>query len=202
LAESRGDQQLTTFTSNLSYLYWCLGNQDRAITLGEQTLLKLRTAAENPYRKAGCLAYLGYFLESAGEWQRAAAYLKEAQEIFTPIGDKSLRLEQQVMEARCLAAVGRLEEAKQLAADAWSYIQQHGTVGTEIPSRVYRCMADVAAVIEVPGIASVREVIEAGYLDLMERTEKISNAEWRKSFLENVAENQEILERWKKINDL
>ena len=200
LAESRGDQQLTSFTSNLSYLYWCLGNRDQAIALGEQTLLKLRMTAGTPYHKAGCLAYLGYFLESAGEWQRAATYLKEAQEIFAPIGDKSLRLEQQVMEARCLAALGSLEEARQLVSDGWLYIREYGTVGIEIPSRVYRCVADVATVIEIPGISSVREVIEAGYSNLMERAEKISNVEWRKSFLENVAENRAIIERWKEIN--
>jgi class 3 adenylate cyclase/tetratricopeptide (TPR) repeat protein len=197
LAESRGDELMTSFTSNLSYLYWCLGNQEQAIALGEQILLKLRVSDENPYNKAGCLAYLGYYLESAGEWQKAAAYLREAQEIFTRIGDKSVRLEQQVVEARCLAALGRLEEARQLAGDGWSYIREHGYVGMEIPSRVYRGVADVVTLIEVPGISSVREVIDAGYLDLMEQAGKISNVEWRRSFLENVAENRTIVERWK-----
>jgi hypothetical protein len=103
------------------------------------------------------------------------------------------------MEARCLAALGRLDEARQLARDAWSYIREHGMVGTETPSRVYRCLADVAAAIDVPGISSVREVIEAGYSNLMERAEKISNPDWHKSFLENAVENGEILERWKLI---
>jgi hypothetical protein len=46
----------------------------------------------------------------------------------------------------------------------------------------------------------VREVIEAGYTDLMEQAGKISNIEWRKSFLENVAENRTIVERWKRLN--
>jgi tetratricopeptide (TPR) repeat protein len=200
LAESSGDQQLTSFSSNLCYLYWCLGNRDQAITLAEQTLLKLQMAAENPYHKAECLAYLGYFLESAGQWQRAATYLKEAREIFTPIGDKSLRLEPQVMEARCLVALGRVEEGRRLVSDAWSFVRVHGTVGIETPSRVYRCVADVATVIDVPGISSEREVIEAGYSNLMEQAGKISNLEWRKSFLENVAENRAIRDRWEKIH--
>ncbi|MGE5373522.1 MAG: AAA family ATPase [Bacteroidota bacterium] len=200
LAESRGDEQMTSFTSNLSYLYWCLGNREQAIALGEQILRKLRVSDENPYNKAGCLAYLGYFLESAGEWQKAAAYLREAQEIFTQIGDKSVRLEQQVVEARCLAALGRLEEARQLAGDGWFYIREHGKVGMEIPSRVYRCVADVVTLVEVPGISSVREVIEAGYWDLMEQAGKISNVDWRKSFLENVAENRTIVQRWQMLN--
>jgi hypothetical protein len=34
----------------------------------------------------------------------------------------------------------------------------------------------------------------------MQSAAKISNMEWRKSFLENVAENQVITERWKSIH--
>jgi tetratricopeptide (TPR) repeat protein len=200
LAEARGDQLLTSSNSNLSYIYWCLGNLDQAITLAGQTFQKLQMAPENPYHKGACLAYLGYFLESAGEWQRAAAYLKQAQEIFAPIGDKSLRIEQQAMEGRCLVALGRFEEGRKLIHDAWSYIQDHGTVGTEIPSRVFRCVADVAAAIDVPGVSSVREVIEAGYSNLIENAGKISNTEWRRSFLENVAENRVLIDRWKELH--
>jgi tetratricopeptide (TPR) repeat protein len=67
LAESRGDQQLISRTNNLPYVHWCLGKRDQAIQLGEQTLLTLGMSAENPYHKATCLAYLGYFLEFAGQ---------------------------------------------------------------------------------------------------------------------------------------
>jgi hypothetical protein len=61
---------------------------------------------------------------------------------------------------------------------------------------MYGCIADVFAAIESPP-ASVHEVIEAGYQDLMQSAEKISNVEWRQSFLENVVENRTIIERWK-----
>jgi hypothetical protein len=65
---------------------------------------------------------------------------------------------------------------------------------------VYRCVADAATAIDVPGVSSVREVIEAGYSNLIENAGKISNTEWRRSFLENVAENRVLIERWKELH--
>jgi len=41
--------------------------------------------------------------------------------------------------------------------------------------------------------------VEAGYRELTARAEKISNAEWRKSFLENVPEHRTIVEMWERM---
>jgi hypothetical protein len=60
-------------------------------------------------------------------------------------------------------------------------------------------MADVFGAIEALGI-SAREVIEKGYHDLMQHAEKISDPEWRRSFLENITENRRIVERREKID--
>ena len=68
----------------------------------------------------------------------------------------------------------------------------------EFPSRVFLCVADVFKALEVPGI-SEGEVISAGYDDLMRRAEKISDATWRQSFLENAVENKAIVKRWEKL---
>ena len=100
------------------------------------------------------------------------------------------------MEARCLLALGRREEALPLATEVWEYLREHGTVGMENPSRAYLCAADVFAAIETGGV-SAQALIEAGYQDTMQRAEKISDLEWRQSFLENVVENRMIIEKWK-----
>ena len=44
-----------------------------------------------------------------------------------------------------------------------------------------------------------REVIERGYRELMQSAEKISDVQWCLSFLENVAENKAIVERWSEM---
>jgi len=106
----------------------------------------------------------------------------------------------QAVEARCLLALGQREAARQLATEVWAYLCEHGTDGIDYPSRVYVCVADVFGAIETPGV-SAREVIKAGYRDLMQRAAKISDADWRRSFLENAAENRAIVERWESRSD-
>ncbi|KAA3655741.1 MAG: hypothetical protein DWQ04_33080 [Chloroflexi bacterium] len=51
---------------------------------------------------------------------------------------------------------------------------------------------------EIPGM-SEGEVISAGFQDLMQHTDKISDADWRQSFLDNVIENGAIVERWERL---
>jgi hypothetical protein len=44
-------------------------------------------------------------------------------------------------------------------------------------------------------------VLEAGYRALMELADKLSNPEWRRSFLENVAENRAIVAWWQRLQE-
>jgi hypothetical protein len=88
--------------------------------------------------------------------------------------------------------------AEKLADEVWFYLRQYGSAGFSFPSRVYLDLADVFTAIESPS-APAQDIIEAGYHDLMQRAGRISNQEWRKSFLENVAENRKIVERWKRL---
>ncbi len=43
-----------------------------------------------------------------------------------------------------------------------------------------------------------RRSVEAGYQELQERAGKISDPEWRKSYLENVPEHRTITETWER----
>jgi hypothetical protein len=42
-------------------------------------------------------------------------------------------------------------------------------------------------------------ILEAGYKFLMERAEKITNPEWKKSYLENFPEHREIVAKWQAL---
>ena len=119
---------------------------------------------------------------------------------FSELGVHPDKFEAQATAARALLALGRQEEARPLTAEAWHYLREQGTEGLSSPSWSYLCILDVVAAIETPGI-SAREVIEAGHNELMQRAEKISNPDWRRSFLENVAENRAIVERWQRFSD-
>jgi DNA-binding SARP family transcriptional activator len=195
LAEAIGERGLpTAYMSNLSYMYWCSGELEQAIALAEQALREHKVLGFSPVGQAYCLAYLGFYLEESGDLTSAIANLKEARSVFIHLGVNTDAVELQAVEARCLATLGQQEEARQLATDVWSVLREHGSEGISFPSRVYVCIADVASAIGIPGITPA-EVVDAGYRDLVQRAEQISDPEWRQSFLENVVDNRTIVER-------
>jgi hypothetical protein len=123
--------------------------------------------------------------------------LAKARAGFAEIGVDPDRFETQAVEARVALAQGRRDEARQLTLEVWNYLCEHGTEGLSSPAWVYVCVADVFSQLEMHNSeASAYEVIEAGYRELLVRTEKISDPQWRQSFLENVAENRAVIERW------
>jgi DNA-binding SARP family transcriptional activator/class 3 adenylate cyclase/tetratricopeptide (TPR) repeat protein len=201
LADAIGERELITANKdNLSYAHWCCGERDQAVALANEALQEFRVQASRPHGEASCLVDLGIYFADEENWEGAVECLEEARIKFIELSTKSDLMETQALEASCLSALGRQAKARQMAVETWSYLQDHGSAGINFPARMYNSIANVFSSIESPP-ASPRLVIEAGYLDLMQRAEKISNAEWRKSFLENVPENREIMERWKKIKD-
>ncbi len=161
-------------------------------------LQELRTLGSRPHNLATTLADLGLFQAEMDNWSTASAYLEQAHAIFARLGIAADEIDSQALRARCLSHLGQQEQARQLAIAVWSHLRVHGTGGLFFPSRVYVALADIASAIETPHV-SPRKIIEAGYHDLMQRAEKISNAEWQQSFLENVKENRELVERWKQM---
>jgi tetratricopeptide (TPR) repeat protein len=200
LADAIGERRLiASHQDNLSYACWRSGEHDQAFALVEKSLQTFRTEMYRLHGEAACLAQLGLYMAEAGKWEAAVQYLEEARTQFLELRTKQDVLELQALEARCLLALGRRKEALELATEAWSDLGEHGSVGINFPARMYGCVADVFAAVESPPV-SPRDVIEAGYLDLMQSAEKISAAEWRKSFLENVIENRTIVQRWQEMN--
>lgn len=182
---------------NLGCVYLWSGEIDLAQQVFEQALSELNLTGDT-YGEAACLLYLGCILERAGDLDLAAENLAKAIAGFSEAGVDPDRFETQSVMARVALAQGRHVEARQMALDVWNYLSEHGTEGISSSSSVYSCIANVLdAVGETP--VSSREVIEAGYGELMRRAEKISNPKWRRSFLENVVENREILDQWKVI---
>jgi DNA-binding SARP family transcriptional activator/tetratricopeptide (TPR) repeat protein len=199
LADMIGERGvLASSKDNLSFVYWSMGERLTAIALSEQLLEEFRTSIPSPFGVAACLAQLGFFQTDMGNWSMASIYLEEARKGYSALGAKQDSLEQQGLEARCQLNMSHQKLAGKLAGEVWSYLRQYGSAGFSFPARVYLDLADVFTSIESPS-AAAQDLIEAGYHDLMQRAGQISNPEWRKSFLENVAENRKIVERWKRL---
>ncbi len=92
--------------------------------------------------------------------------------------------------ARCTLAQGDFEIARRSAAQVWTYLKEQGSQALEFPIWAYLTCAQVFEAIGQ--VEDCHAALEKGCQELQQRAAKISDAEWRGSFLENVAEHRTI----------
>jgi len=199
-AEAFGSRRLqANIRMHLGHVLWQKDDPESAQEVLEQALHELKAVGDT-YGEAACSGYMGGVLEDTGNLTGAAQCIALARETFTELGMQQDRIETLAMEARVALKRGLRDEARQSALEVWNYLRDRGTEGLGAPSSDFVCLADVLDTIELPGVA-LHEVIIAGYRDLMRQAAEIRDTAWRQSFLENVADNHEILERWKRIEE-
>jgi hypothetical protein len=94
---------------------------------------------------------------------------------------------------------GNVPVAERLANEVWDHLRQSGASGLEFPLLAYE---SCARVFEATGNRSAyRDVVEAAHHELLERAERISDAEWRNAFLHNVPEHRALVEMWEQPAD-
>jgi tetratricopeptide (TPR) repeat protein len=193
-----GDRTLTAYClQNLGYVYW-RGGDGRTARRMEEEALREFTAVGDAFIRAATLLNLCFIEEQAGDYALAGEYVAQAQQDFSRIGATGPVTEARAEQARCALAMGRLEQARQLAEEAWTSLREHGPKGMESPFRVYLAVAEV---FDALGLTSEAwAATEAGYGELMSRADKISQFEWRRAFLENVEENRALVEMWERLS--
>jgi predicted ATPase/DNA-binding SARP family transcriptional activator len=182
---------------HLGLVQWCCGELGPAVARFDEALA-LFARVGDAFGSAACHSYLGYVLEATGTYGRAAEHLTIARAGFTALGLEENRVEVQAVEARVLLALGRWDEARQCAHEAWALLREHGLAGCTERSLVCLALADVFAAFDDPELPPA-EVLHIGYDDMMQRVTRISNPEWRRSFLENVPANRILGERWLRL---
>lgn len=65
-----------------------------------------------------------------------------------------------------------------------------------LPPEAHLACAEVFGA--VGNLITVQTVLKGGYRELIARAYKISDPEWRKSFLENVAEHRQLPQLWQR----
>lgn len=143
--------------------------------------------ADPPQAQLGQLRHSMAVLEG----QRARAALLK-------LGGHGVAAEALAGMARCAFAQGDLEGAKRHASELWAHLQIQGSKATmEMPALTYQTCADIFDALGEPELA--RAALEAGHRDVMGRAEKISDPEWRKSFLENIPEHRALVDLWERM---
>ncbi|HKZ86268.1 MAG TPA: adenylate/guanylate cyclase domain-containing protein [Anaerolineae bacterium] len=192
LAEAIGYRGARAYAlQNLGLAYFRSGDGRAARRVLERSLVDM-TAIGDAYGRAESILYLAFTLEYSGDLSGAAQRFAEAKKIYCSTGSSGLATDALAGLARCALGQGQPDEAHQHVTDLWNYLNQHGTAGMEMPVWAYLTCADIFDALGEE--EQSRAAIEAGYRELVARAHKISDPEWRRSFLENVPEHRAIVE--------
>ena len=154
-------------------------------------------AVNDTFGRAAVVASTGLVLEQAGDFSGAARRFEEARGTFMDLGARAVATDCLASLARCALAQGHPDEAGGFAAEIWTYLQEHGAKGLAFPVWAYQTCADIFDALGEPERS--RAAVEAGYRELMTLAERISDSEWRASFVENIPEHRAIVELWERL---
>jgi tetratricopeptide (TPR) repeat protein len=198
LADDMGARHESAFARmNLGLAY--LLNQDcpQAKSVLEGALCEL-AAINDQFGLAAGYNYLGLVFEAQGDWGAARESFSQAHHLFEDNGMPSYALDALAGLARCEYALGNEVQSQAAAGKVWAHLRQGGGKGMEFPMRAYLSCADILPSVQSEDISE--QVIRQGYTELMERADKISDPQQRTAFLENVAENAELVTKWKYLS--
>ncbi|MES0344625.1 MAG: hypothetical protein ABUK16_10990, partial [Anaerolineales bacterium] len=138
--------------------------------------------------------YLGLCLEDAKDFSAAIEMYLDALDIYQDTGLEGNAVDVQAALARCKQTLGFEQEALDHTKDVWLYLQEHGSKGLEFPILAYQTCASVFTAVGDEDRSAI--AIEEGWNEMMSRADNISDANWRKSFIENVPEHRVLSEMW------
>jgi tetratricopeptide (TPR) repeat protein len=196
LTEALGARQWSAYNR----LHLCLAHA----RLGEYSTAEqmLETAAPileqvgDAFGRAVCCSYHGIALEAAEQAAAAHSAFSEAREKLNEIEAVIYAMDALAGLGRCALTQGDFRQAEQYTLELWDYLTGHGSGGLEFPILAYQTCAQVFQ--SLGDTTKALAAIRAGHDELMTRAEKISEPEWRRSFLENVAEHRTIVELWER----
>jgi len=176
---------------NLGLVHWRLGDSDAARRVLEQANIDLETN-EEAIAVAWGHSYLALVDEQCKDWEVARAHYSQARELFLGIGVRGYAMDCLAGIVRCALAQGDRAAAQQGVETIWTSLQEETWRHLEFPTWSYLTCAQVFKILG--DLERCRLAVEAGCQDLYRRAEKISDPEWRRSFLENVPEHRLIQE--------
>jgi class 3 adenylate cyclase/tetratricopeptide (TPR) repeat protein len=176
---------------NLGLACWRVGDRVRARRLLQEAVPEL-DAVGDVYGRASGQVYLGLVLQSSGELVAAEAILAEAKRTMEAIGVRGSVADASAGLLCCHLAQGDLQAIRTAAAAVWSFLEE-GVTGMEFRLLAYEACARAFDVVGERDRSSAATA--AAYSALMDQAGRISDPEWRQSFLRDIAEHQALLER-------
>jgi tetratricopeptide (TPR) repeat protein len=198
LAESIGLQLESAYQKlNLSLALLWSGAPDRCKSLLESTIPDLEEIGDLFGTGAG-FNYLGLCLENSGDLEAAMEAYTESDRLFSEIGANSYALDPTGGLVRCLVNLNREEQARAIIDRIWLNIEGQHCAGMEFPMLAYLTCAEYY--LSLNDLDSAARVLRSGYKELIKRANQISDTDWRRSYLENVAAHHRLIKLWERIS--
>jgi tetratricopeptide (TPR) repeat protein len=178
---------------NLGLAHCRIGDHDRAREWIAHAQSELETLGDT-FATAISHAYLGLCLEQRMNFSGAIESYRFALDIFMEAGLEGYVLDTTAGLARCKLELGSEDEATDHTNEVWEYLKEHGTKGLEFPILAYQTCVSVFNALGEGKKSKI--ALKEGWNELMSRADNISDASWRKSFLENVPEHRALSEMW------
>jgi len=195
-------QSTITASTELAWLSHSLGEDDQARAYAERALAEQFPHAchsEDARRWGGTLTRLGRTLWSLKRAAAAAEVFQLSLDIWQEHDRPHLAIEALIGLAGVCLTQGESAQAASYVERVLDHLDRHPELeATEEPVWVCLISYQVLAVTEDP---RARDVLEVGYNLLMERAAMIEDGVTRRSFLENVPANREIIEAWEHLQD-
>jgi tetratricopeptide (TPR) repeat protein len=156
------------------------------------------SSIDDRFGTAVSASYLGLVREKQGQLQGATKCYAEAAEALATMGMAGYAHDASAGLARCALAQEELGAAGRHAVDLWGYLKTQGAGGMEFPGWAYSTCVEVFDTLG--DLPSARAAAEAGCAELMRRAERISEPEWRASYLENVPEHRALRAKWEQLH--
>jgi predicted ATPase len=149
--------------------------------------------------EATSLNGLGKALAGLEQWEEATQSYLKAMELFKEFGAWWGIARSRTGLARVALAQGDVEGALVFIEAILAYLEGGKGLGYgRGPTESYLVCAQVLG---AAGDPRAREVLERGHTELQERAEKITDEALRRSFLENVPYNRELVKLWEEQQD-
>ncbi len=172
-----------------------LGEVAAAVEDAQQGLILARQANSTMYEASG-MHRLGHLFCSAGRHADAWAHFQKALDLQRSLGLETRAVEAQAGLANVSLAEGDLGGALHLVEEILDYLKGHELLGAEEPSRVYLICSEV---LKANGDPRLKDMLEASHQFLQTQAARIKEEEIRRTFLEQIPWNRQLLELWSEV---
>ncbi|MFQ5857824.1 MAG: tetratricopeptide repeat protein [Anaerolineae bacterium] len=174
---------------DLGRLWHHLGDDESACAYSQQAV-RIFQDADDPLFQGEALTHLGHALVGLGRLAEARDAYQQAVDLRRAVGRVDLAMEGVAGLVRVSLAQRDLTQAQAQVEEILSYLETDTLDGTDEPCRIYLTCYRVLHANQDP---RAQEILTTAYNLLQARAAKITDAETRRSYLENAAAHREIV---------